>query len=174
MKNCFKAGLSLGLTLSVIVNSGLVAATEAVKSKVKVPVGTSVILSLLETISSKTAQVGQKVRFSIVSDVIVDDKIVIKKGAVATGEITAAGAAGMAGTAGSLTVNLQLIEGADGSMIPISATKGAKGESRLAQSVAITALCCIFAIFMKGKDVTFEQGSTYSGYTIAPVEVKVE
>lgn len=175
MSNAYsKMGIRIGLILSMLANCGLAAAAEAPKATVKIPIGTPVILSLLETISSKTAQVGQKVRFVVTSDVVVEGKTVIKKMSNAFGEVTAAGAAGMAGTAGSLSISLQLVQGIDGSMIPISATKGGKGESKLAESVAITALCCIFAIFMKGKDITFEADSTYNSFTLAPVEVRVE
>ena len=140
----------------------------------KVPTGTPITLSLMETVSSKTAEVGQRVRFTVDSDVLVGGKILIKKGASAWGEVTAASAAGMAGIAGALTISLQIVEAIDGTMIPISSTKGAKGESKLAQSVAITALCCIFEIFMKGEDVTFQTGSIYSAYVLAPVEIKID
>lgn len=170
MKKSFKEVVCLLTVLSFVGNYSLLAQSAIAK----VPLGTPVTLKLMETISSKGAQVGQRVKFVVESDVIVTGRVVIKKGAAAIGEVIAASAAGMAGTAGQLTISIQTVQAVDGSLMPISSTKGAKGQSKLAASVAITALCCIFAIFMKGKDVTFFEGSIYNASTIAPIEVKVE
>lgn len=160
----------LTLVLIMLGNLGISAAAEIIM----VPTGTPVNLISLETVSSKTAQIGQRVRFSVESDVKVKGKVVVKKGAIAIGEVTEVSVAGIAGTAGKLVVKLQMVEAVDGSNLQISATKGAEGQSKLAQSVAVTALCCVLAIFIKGKDVTFEAGSFYAAYILTSTEVQVD
>lgn len=160
----------LALVLLMLGNLGIPVAAEIIN----VPTGTPINSKLLETVSSKTAQVGQRVKFSVDSDTKINGKVVVKKGAIAIGEVSEVSAAGMAGTAGKLVITLQFVEAVDGSQLQISATKGAKGQSKLAESVAITALCCIFAILMKGKDVTFEAGSYYAAYVLTSTQVKVD
>ena len=164
---------TLASLMVVSVLMGVVNFSDAAET-VKVPVGTPVTLSLLQEVSSKTATVGQRVMFTVAADVNIEGKTVIKQGASAIGEVTAASSVGMVGSAGELTVTLHTVTAADSTMIPISATKGAQGQSKLATSVAISALCCIFALFMKGKDVTFAQGTIYDAYTLALSEVKVQ
>lgn len=141
---------------------------------VKVPVGTTVILELQEAISSETASQGQKVRLEVMSDVKVKGKTVIRKGSTAVGEVASVSKAGMAGTAGGLGVTLQTVEAVDGSPILISMGKGAKGEDKMVKSIAIAALCCVFALLMKGKDVTMEKGTVFTAMTLAPAEVTTE
>ncbi|MCG2712030.1 MAG: hypothetical protein L6420_05600 [Elusimicrobia bacterium] len=163
--------ISIILTAGILCcNGGLIMATEIVK----IPGGTFVSLQLLETVSSETAEMGQRIQFAVLSDVYIEGKTVIKKGAQAIGEVTNVSAAGMAGAAGSLTIALQMVQSVDGTMIPISSTKGGKGESKLATSVAVSLICCIFAIFMKGKNVTYATGTMYNAYTLGLVEVKVK
>lgn len=158
------------LVLVMVMNFTLIAFAESVK----VPVGTPVNLQLLETVSSKTAHIGQQVRFSVISDVIIEGETIIKKGAIAIGEVSEVSSAGMVGVAGKLAVTLQLVDAVDGNKIQISATKGAKGKSKLAASIALTAVCCVLAIFMKGKNVVYKEGTYYTAYVMAATEVRVD
>ncbi len=160
----------LALVLLMLGNLGIPVAAEIIK----VSTGTPVNLKLVETVSSKTAQVGQRIKFSVDSDTKINGKVVVKKGAIAIGEVSEVSAAGMVGTAGKLVVTLQFVEAVDGSQLQISSTKGAKGQSKLAGSVALTAFCCVLAIFKKGKDVKFKKGSYYAAYVLTSTQVKVD
>src|SRR5260370_32630520 len=55
-----------------------------------VPDGTEVELKLAETISSARAMVGQRIRFTVAKDVVINGYVVIPVGALAIGTITKA------------------------------------------------------------------------------------
>lgn len=143
----------------------------AYADSISIPIGTPVTISLLEELSSKTASIGQRVQFIVESDVKVKGVLVFKKHAPAIGEVTGVSAAGMVGVAGSLTVSLRQVQAVDGTMVAISSTKGGKGKSKLASTIAISVLCCVFALFRKGKNVEFKAGSLYNAYTLGTVQV---
>lgn len=157
--------------LAVLLAAGSPASAATV---VKIPAGTPVSLKLDQTVDSKTAQTGQKVRFSVLNDVKVKGRVVIKAGTQAIGEVVHARDAGMLGTAGALHIAVRTVEAVDGTPVVLDSRKGTEGKDKMVQSVGIAMLCCIFALFMKGKEATMEAGALFDAMVVAPVEVTTE
>jgi hypothetical protein len=71
-----------------------------------IPSGTPIRVSLITAVGSKTSEAGQKFEASLAEPIVVDDKVVVPKGASATGEVTEAHAAGR--FKGAATLDLAL------------------------------------------------------------------
>ncbi len=168
-----KAFISVTVTLSLLLNYG-VGAVLAIEQIVKVPVGTPVILETISEMNSKNITPGEKVMFKVSSDVIVDGKVIVKAGSGAIGQVTEAMGASYIGIPGVINISLQTVQAVDESLLPINATKGAKGESKLVMSVVISVVCCILFLLMKGKDAIIPMGTSVSAFVTAPTEVKIK
>ena len=67
------------------------------QTEVRVPAGTQVPLSFLTRVDSSTARDGEAVGFNVAADVVVDRRVVIKKGGSAQGLITSVSPPGIFG-----------------------------------------------------------------------------
>lgn len=52
---------------------------------VTIPKGTKVYLTLMETVSSATAQNGQKIQLTVAKNIVIDGLVIVPKGSAATG-----------------------------------------------------------------------------------------
>ena len=89
--------------------------------------GTPVRLRLSRTVSSADAHVGETVDFEVTEPAIVQNYVVIPKGAVALGRVTKVEAKRRLGRAGALELSVDSVRLADGRTIPLRATRE-KGE----------------------------------------------
>lgn len=141
---------------------------------VKVPVGTPVTLKLANPVSAETSNAGDLVMFSVVSDVLVNGKVVIPAGSTANGLIMKAKKRNFIGLPASIMIQVNTIQGADGSNIPISVSKESEGDSKLVISVVLSLLCCILFLLMKGGNAEFPAGTVLNATTTAPIEVELK
>ena len=140
---------------------------------VNVPAGTAVILRLPQELTSETAETGQMVQLLVDNDVVVEGKVVVKRGASAMGQVIKAKKAGAVGAAGELMISVQTVPAVDSTVIPVNFTKSAEGQSKLGTSVVLTVICCILFLLKKGENVKLPANSLFSTISIAPVSVHV-
>jgi hypothetical protein len=133
---------------------------------------TPVKLKLNRTISSADAHVNDTVDFDVIEQVTVKGEIVIPRGSLAWGTVTAAEPKKRMARGGKLDVNIDSVKLADGEKIPLRAVKGAKGGGHVgAMTGAMVATAIVFFpaaplfLFMKGKDITIPQGTEITAYT---------
>lgn len=143
-----------------------------------VPDNTIVGLRLAETVSSAHAQEGQVIRFTVSNDVIVNNTVVIQKGAIATGVVIKAEPKKWAGRSGKLDMSLQSVTAIDGSQINLSGHEGANGESHVGRMVTGIVITSIFTLggasiflVMHGKDIVIPSGSLATTYTVGTSKV---
>lgn len=146
----------------------------AMAQMVKVPVGTPVSLKLSTPVSAESSNAGDAVMFNVVSDVVVNGKVVIPAGSTASGLIMKAKKRNFVGLPASIMIQVSTIQGADGSSIPISVSKESEGDSKLVISVVLSLLCCILFLLMKGGNAEFPAGTVLNATVTAPIEIEVK
>ena len=99
---------------------------------IHIPAGTTLIVVLDQTVSSKTSQAGQQFGGALAAPVVVGDEVAIPKGATVHGAITDAKSAGKFKGAATLTLSLDtiVVRGASHTIhvTPFSQTTKGKGK----------------------------------------------
>ncbi len=133
---------------------------------------TPVKLRLTRTISSASAQVGDRVDFDVLDAISVNGMIVIPKGSIAWGTVTAAQKKRRMGRGGKLNVNIDSVRLADGEKDALRAVNDRKGGGHVgAMTGAMVATGIVFFpaaplfLFMHGKDITIPKGTEITAYT---------
>jgi hypothetical protein len=89
---------------------------------VKIPNRTAVKLVMTKALSSGTAQAGEVFNLAVDEDVRVDGNVVIAKGALAAGRITAVKKRVFSGGNGMLEITVDSAKAVDGQDVPLKAT----------------------------------------------------
>ena len=138
---------------------------------VRVPAGTAVTLATTSTLDPQMVRVGDVVNLTVVSDVVVNGKVVFKAGSPARAEITAASPRGIVGRPDKMTVQLQNAQAVDGSTVPITAAKSVEGDDKMVLTIVLTLVCVPF-ILMKGGKAAIPSGSQINATTNGLSEIK--
>lgn len=159
--------------------AGATAPAAAPTVEVKIPDGTPMELELMSNVSSKEAQEGDIVNFTVVNSVVVNGVTLVEKGAPARARIAVAKKSGRWGKSGKLGWAMQDVMAADGSRIPIRMEKKLSGDSKggtVATGVILTSLVFWPAAplwgFKKGKDVTMPAGKRFEAFVHGDSTVK--
>jgi hypothetical protein len=182
-----KANASDALIMAMMQPSATLNATAAASPasapralvEMKVPDGTQMELELQSNISSKEAQEGDIVNFTVVSPVVVNGVTVIERGAPAKARIAVAKKSGRWGKSGKLGWAMQDVMAVDGSRIPLRMDKKLSGDSKggtVATGVILTSLVFWPAAplwgFKKGKDVSIPAGKRLEAFIHGDSTVK--
>lgn len=152
--------------------------------------GELVTLKLLETVTTKTAQVGDKIRLESAGEIYVDGQVVIPAGAPANGEILAIRQKrGI--VHGELVCRLGYVRAIDGQWVPLESilsrspaglrkvgegedplsTTGSQTETDVASGV--TAFFFLpFYPFVKGRDAVLTEGALFDAYVARDVKIR--
>jgi hypothetical protein len=123
--------------------------------KVTLPAGTVVFLETTEQLDAASLTVGQLLQYNVKTDVIADGKTLIRKGAVATGNIKTIGQPTY-NNAGTITIDVLFVQAVDGQQI---STKG------LEQT---------FAGKYPGSQATIESGASLAAFLKNETTIKAE
>src|SRR5215468_5499784 len=133
--------------------------------------GTPVRMRLSRTLSSYDAQLGETVDFEVLDDVKVEDRVVVKRGAVALATVTEAQPKRRMGRGGKLNVNIDSVRLANGDKVALRAIKESKGGGHQgAMTGAIVGTAIVFFpaaplfLLMHGKDITIPKGTEITAY----------
>lgn len=133
--------------------------------------GTPVKMRITQTISSADAKVNQEIPFEVIEDVKVDGVVVLPKGAVAIGTVTAAEHKKSMGRAGKLNISISYARLSDNQKVALRATKDTKGGGHVgAMTTAMVATSLVFfpaaplLLFVHGKDITIPQGTEITAF----------
>lgn len=142
-----------------------------VTSITTLPAGTPIVLRNMEAINSSNITNGTSVMFTVVNDVVVDDKVVIKAGAVVDAQVNYAKKKNYAGVAGEITVSDFAVKAVDGTYIPLRATMSSKGEEKMGLSIGLGLLICVLFLLIQGEDAVIPAGTTKSVYTMMDMKI---
>jgi hypothetical protein len=161
------------LTLFIFVWVFVVPREAVAQTKVQIPAGTQVILVAAQKVTPKEFKVGDKVRLTVASDVVVNGKVVIRAGAQAIAEVTESKTKGIAGQADKITISVKSVEAVDKTLVPLSGTKTVAGEEKLILAI-ILALLCLPLILITGGSASIDQGSQIEATVSYTVTVTVD
>ena len=128
--------------------------------------GTPIKLRLSQTVSSADAHVNDRVEFEVLEDVLVNNVVVIPKGATALGTVTEAVPKKRMARGGKLEIVMDSVRLVDGQKAALRAVKEAKGGGHTGgMTIGIVAAAVVFwpaaplFLLMHGKDITFPKGT---------------
>ena len=127
------------------------------------PDGTPVRMKLGKAISSADAKVGDEVSLEVSEDVIVDDLLIIPKGASALGVVNEAEPKKALGRGGKLGVLVRSVRLANNDQAVLRSGGEGKGSSSTAGVVIPV---------MRGKDITFQTGMEITAYVNGDTRLK--
>jgi hypothetical protein len=127
------------------------------------PDGTPIRMKLGKAISSADAKVGDEVSLEVSEDVIVDDLLIIPKGASALGVVNEAEPKKALGRGGKLGVLVRSVRLANNDQAVLRSGGEGKGSSSTAGVVIPV---------MRGKDITFQTGMEITAYVNGDTRLK--
>ena len=141
--------------------------------KIKIPGNTIIKVKTEGEITSEKAKVGDKITLLVVSDVVIDNVVVIKAGAPSLAEvdlIQKRGAVGKQGKIGVSLLNVQLI---DGSVIPLSGKLQYEGKNKTTSSVALSILTTGLFLLKRGQEGIIPDGTEMDALVVSDTYILV-
>jgi hypothetical protein len=136
----------------------------------KLPEGADVKLRIVDKVTSASATEGQRFSLELDEDVVVNGVVVVPRGAKAVGTVVNARKRGHMGKAGELNVLVNyLIVGEQ--HIPLRASAGKEGDSKVGATVALTVLFGPIGLLKRGKDVELNPGTIVAAQVDQATEV---
>lgn len=133
-------------------------------SNAVLPQGTTIRLRTLTELHSQRNRTGDTFDLEVVEDVSVYGVVVIPRGSVATGQVTAVRKKGMWGRSGRLETRLMSVR-ANGATIPIRGSVGDRGQTGTAGVVASVAFLPVAGFFVTGTSAQLPVGTGFSAVT---------
>lgn len=161
------------LILSVFAFNAFAPGVAMAASNFQIPAGTSVLVKPVKAVSPKEYHVGDLVEMIAVSDVVLQDQIVIKAGSLAQGEVTVSERKGIVGKPAKIGITLRSVQAVDGKTIPLSGTKTIEGKDNVTTALVIGIVLCVFGLFINGEDAVISDGATISGTVLTPVTISI-
>jgi len=137
---------------------------------------TPVRLRLMQTLSSGTNKLNDRVDFEVIEDVKVNNTTIIPQGATAIATVTQASSKKSFGRSGKLNVNIDSVRLANGDKAALRAVKGGSGGSRKAvMTTAVVATAIVFFpaaplfFFIKGKNIIIPKGTEITAFVASDI-----
>ena len=137
---------------------------------VHVPEGTEVRIRFEDSVTSKTAQAGDRFNISLDEDIDLGNGVVIPAGYRGVGEVLAVERHGFVGKAGNLSVTLDYIKVGD-KRLRIRGAKGGEGKGSLGAAVALTVLFGPLGLLARGADMTIPAGQKVTAYVDSDIDL---
>lgn len=142
----------------------------ATPAKVTLKEGTEVNLKLAQTLSSKTAAVGDSVEMLLDQDLIVDKTLVAKKGSRALATVSNAKKAGMAGRGGELNLRLEYVKAGD-TKVKLRGTQAKNGDNKTGATVGLVLAFGVLGFMKHGKQAEVKEGTPVKAFVDEDAQV---
>lgn len=133
---------------------------------VKVPAGELVKIRLLSEVNSATNRVGETVRYRVVQDVKIDDRIVIPAGAEGEGRISTVQSAARFGQAGRVSIDWGTVRTFDGTPVSLDVSERAAQQTQdlavaasMAGAILAGPIGLVGGLLVQGKEHIVEAGA---------------
>ena len=141
--------------------------------------GTPIRLRTSNNVSSVDTQVGKKLSFEVVDDVVVQGMTVIAKGTAVAGNVIQVKRKRRIARGDRLTVGIDFVRVADGETVPVRGVKEATGGGRvrvmtgaIAASGAFFFPAAPFFLLLHGKDAAIPAGTELTAYVDGQTPLK--
>ncbi len=122
--------------------------------------GTEVKLKFAQDLNSKTAREGDPVKFIVADDIWVGDKLVVRSGASARGEVSHVQSASLIGKSGELSVRLSYVKVADGRVL----LRGSRVKEQQGSTGTLGVLLAPLGLLKPGKQIEVKEGTSLTAY----------
>src|ERR1700674_1796419 len=126
--------------------------------------GTAVPLVFASDVSSKTADVGDRISLTLAEDLKVGAVVVVKKGTTAVATVTEVDNTGMGGAPGDVFVQVDSLQ-AGNVLIKLHGTAAKEGQNKVGKAVGLMFVPFVpVGIFVHGKDAEIKQGASSTAF----------
>ena len=144
-------------------------------TKTKIEEGTIILIKSLSIISSNTTMDGESIDFFCADNVVVNNKLIIKKNSKVTGKVESSEKSRSLGKGGSLKIIFNYITAIDGQNIPISGVYNyVKGDNKSGTAVGLSFVFSPLFLFVKGKEANIPIGSLIEVYTTQEINIQAQ
>ncbi|MBI4822924.1 MAG: hypothetical protein HY805_01675 [Nitrospirae bacterium] len=105
---------------------------------------------------------------------VIDDKVVIKAGTQATGEVTASKKGGIVGIPGRIEIAVKYVEAVDKTSVPISGSKTVEGEDKLIAGIVLGVLCLPLIFVVRGGTPRISAGTMIDATVSMPTTITLK
>jgi hypothetical protein len=168
--SCFPSAISSAQYIIAGTDDNASALTPPAFPPFPIPYGARPVPVALEfgaNVSSQTAQVGDKIPMTLVSDLVVDNTVV-KQGATATVTITGVDKTATAGRPGVITFEAETLDSAGGE-IPLLGGATRQGVGKGVNPAVLVPYVGLFALLEKGGAATIAKGTPFIAYVDANI-----
>jgi hypothetical protein len=126
--------------------------------------GTIIKAELTEALNGKSASVGETIPFVLADDIVLNNKVVVQKGAKITGTITEAERSKALGKKGKLAFSIDYMYLPNGKVVKLRSqiAKNLKGSGAAVAAGAL--LVSPVALLFNGKNAKYEKGIVFNAY----------
>jgi hypothetical protein len=129
-----------------------------------IPAKTPLTLAFTGEVSSKTAQKGSEILFTLAEDLVIDGQIIVPKGAKAVGEVIHVQKSGFGGRGGELILAARYLEHNAQkitlrSLKPYTGLYVGKNNSNTALAVSMIPYAGLMSLFITGGEIVIPQGT---------------
>ncbi len=143
------------------------------KGEAYIPKGTVIDVELTSEISSKTCHKGDIVPLQTLSNLVINDVMIIPAGTKVNGVVTVARKNGMFGRSGKLEFTINEVKTLNNIKVPLQYVgKKKAGDDGGAVAVA-AAVTLVGGLFMKGKNVSFPAGTEFEATVSSDTDLQV-
>lgn len=142
----------------------------AAPAKVTLKEGTEVNLKFAQTLSSKTAVIGDPVELILDEDLLVGSTVAAKKGSRAVATITNAKKAGMMGRGGDLSLHLEYLKAGD-TRVKLRGVQGRQGDDKTGATVGLVIAFGVLGFMKHGKQAEVKEGTPIKAFVDQDVEI---
>jgi hypothetical protein len=147
--------------------------TAPMAAEVVLPANSEVVVTMNETVSSRSHRLGEKFSLTVAQDVKVDSAVVIPRGTRAVAQITRRTGKGGFGKSGKLDFTVRYLD-LNGMKIPLEGRHHQAGEGRTGATVgAVVAAGLVGGMLVKGKSAKIEEGREFTVRTMDAIPVTI-
>jgi len=126
--------------------------------KVVLPQGTTVHLVFASPLTSKTAEVGDKIALTLDQDVVLDGIVAAPKGSPATGHVVLVDKPGFGGMPGQVNFHVDALN-VRGTVIRLRRTAAFEGQAKPPSAAMLIPVVGQLALFKRGTDAVIARGT---------------
>jgi hypothetical protein len=135
--------------------------------KLLLPRGTAVPFVIASDVSSKTAEVGDKISLTLTEDLTAGDVVVVKKGTPAVATVTEVDNTGMGGAPGEVFFQIDSLQ-AGSVLIRLRGGAAKEGQDKVGKAVGLMFVPVVPAgLFVHGKDAEIKRGASFTAFVDA-------
>lgn len=147
-------------------------APAAAADRRQVPAGTELVFEMVDSLSSKTSQRGDRFSLRLLEPLVLDGQLLIPAGTLAVGEVVHADRARAGGQAGELILAARYLDW-DGRQLPLKSFRAGVGRSRTNAAVGVMVAAGVAGFLVRGGQLEIAAGSPISATLREAVELPV-